>query len=218
MKAIFKALVALMLTSSMAFAAGMDDIIFVSEASSDWLPKDNKISFKNTNGTNGTNYLELHDNKNYVMDIGGSNPLKYGTGQFYTIGLVNPKKAKDSQNKRGGYIEVIIDMNMAKSILASEVQKDGKLREYIGNKKATPPSIYGKHKSDGLNFFLVSKKSGTQEDKGINYGRCKDKGNANNGGIDTNKENVTARQFKIIIPDCDGNCNTISNNIHYLTI
>ena len=219
MKAILKLLVALMLTSSMAFAAGMDDIIFVSEASSDWLPKDNKISFKNTNGTNGTNYLELGDNKNYVMDIGGSNPLKYGTGQFYTIGLVNPKKAKDSQNKRGGYIEVIIDMNMAKSILASEVQKDGKLREYIDKKKATPPSIYGKHKSDGLNFFLVSKKSGTQEDKGINYGRCKDKGNAGGESIDQGKEDVTARQFKVIIPDCDGNCNgAFNNNIHYLTI
>ena len=214
MKAIFKALVALMLTSSMAFA-DINDIVFVSEASSDWLPKDNKISFKNANGTN---YLELSDNKNYVMDIGGTGPLKYDRGQFYTIGLVNPKKVKDSQNKRGGYIEVIIDMNMAKSILASEVQKDGKLREYIGNKRATPPSIYGKHKSDGLNFFLVSKKSGAQEEKGINYGRCKQTGNANNGGIDTNKENVTARQFKIIIPDCDGNCNTISNNIHYLTI
>ena len=215
MKAILKLLVALMLTSSMAFAA-MDDIIFVSEASSDWLPKDNKISFKNANSTN---YLELGDNKNYVMDIGGSNPLQYGTGQFYTIGLVNPKKAKDSQNKRGGYIEVIIDMNMAKSILASEVQKDGKLREYIGSKKATPPSIYGKHKSDGLNFFLVSKKSGTQEDKGINYGRCKDKGNAGGESIDQGKEDVTARQFKIIIPDCEGNCNgAFNNNIHYLTI
>ena len=214
MKAIFKALVALMLTSSMAFA-DINDIVFVSEASSDWLPKDNKISFKNANGTN---YLELSDNKNYVMDIGGTGPLKYDRGQFYTIGLVNPKKVKDSQNKRGGYIEVIIDMNMAKSILASEVQKDGKLREYIDKKRATPPSIYGKHKSDGLNFFLVSKKSGAQEEKGINYGRCKQTGNANNGGIDTNKENVTARQFKIIIPDCDGNCNTISNNIHYLTI
>ena len=218
MKAIFKALVALMLTSSMAFAA-MDDIIFVSEASSDWLPKDNKISFKNTNGTNGTNYLELGDNKNYVMDIGGSNPLKYGTGQFYTIGLVNPKKKQDTTGKRGGYIEVIIDMNMAKSILASEVQKDGKLREYIDKKKATPPSIYGKHKSDGLNFFLVSKKSGTQGDKGINYGRCKDKGNAGGKSIDQGKEDVTARQFKVIIPDCDGNCNgAFNNNIHYLTI
>ena len=218
MKAIFKALVALMLTSSMAFAAGMDDIVFVSEASSDWLPKDNKISFKNANHAN---YLELSDNKNYVMDIGGTGPLRYGNGQFYTIGLVNPKKKQDTAGKRGGYIEVIIDMNMAKSILASEVQKDGKLREYIGSKKATPPSIYGKHKSDGLNFFLVSKKSGTQEDKGINYGRCKDKGNANNGGIDTDKENVTARQFKVIIPDNDcknNNCNSISNNIHYLTI
>ena len=218
MKAILKPLVALMLISSMAFAA-MDDIIFVSEASSDWLPKDNKISFKNTNGTNGTNYLELGDNKNYVMDIGGTGPLRYGGGQFYTIGLVNPKKAKDSQNKRGGYIEVIIDMNMAKSILASEVQKDGKLREYIGSKKATPPSIYGKHKSDGLNFFLVSKKSGTQEDKGINYGRCKDKDNAGGESIDQGKEDVTARQFKIIIPDCEGNCNgAFNNNIHYLTI
>ena len=217
MKAILKPLVALMLISSMAFAA-MDDIIFVSEASSDWLPKDNKISFKNANGTN---YLELHDNKNYVMDIGGSNPLKYGTGQFYTIGLVNPKKKQDTAGKRGGYIEVIIDMNMAKSILASEVQKDGKLREYIEKKKATPPSIYGKHKSDGLNFFLVSKKSGTQEDKGINYGRCKDKGNAGGESIDQGKEDVTARQFKVIIPDNDcknNNCNTISNNIHYLTI
>ena len=199
----------------MAFAA-MDDIIFVSEASSDWLPKDNKISFKNANNAN---YLELSDNKNYVMDIGGTGPLRYGNGQFYTIGLVNPKKKQDTAGKRGGYIEVIIDMNMAKSILASEVQKDGKLREYIDKKKATPPSIYGKHKSDGLNFFLVSKKSGAQEEKGINYGRCKDKGNANNGGIDTNKENVTARQFKIIIPDCDGNCNgAFNNNIHYLTI
>ena len=221
MKAIFKALVALMLTSSMAFAASMDDIIFVSEASSDWLPKDNKISFKNTNGTNGTNYLELHDNKNYVMDIGGTGPLRYGNGQFYTIGLVNPKKKQDTAGKRGGYIEVIIDMNMAKSILASEVQKDGKLREYIDKKKATPPSIYGKHKSDGLNFFLVSKKSGTQEDKGINYGRCKDKGNAGGERIDQGKEDVTARQFKVIIPDNDcknNNCNSISNNIHYLTI
>ena len=215
MKAIFKALVALMLTSSMAFAA-MDDIIFVSEASSDWLPKDNKISFKNANGTN---YLELHDNKNYVMDIGGTGPLRYGEKQFYTIGLVNPKKKQDTAGKRGGYIEVIIDMNMAKSILASEVQKDGKLREYIDSKKATPPSIYGKHKSDGLNFFLVSKKSGTQEDKGINYGRCKDKGNAGGESIDQGKEDVTARQFKIIIPDCDGNCNgAFNNNIHYLTI
>ncbi len=215
MKAILKPLVALMLISSMAFAA-MDDIIFVSEASSDWLPKDNKISFKNANNAN---YLELSDNKNYVMDIGGTGPLRYGNGQFYTIGLVNPKKKQDTAGKRGGYIEVIIDMNMAKSILASEVQKDGKLREYIDKKKATPPSIYGKHKSDGLNFFLVSKKSGAQEEKGINYGRCKDKGNANNGGIDTNKENVTARQFKIIIPDCDGNCNgAFNNNIHYLTI
>ena len=221
MKAIFKALVALMLTSSRAFAASMDDIIFVSEASSDWLPKDNKISFKNTNGTNGTNYLELHDNKNYVMDIGGTGPLRYGNGQFYTIGLVNPKKKQDTAGKRGGYIEVIIDMNMAKSILASEVQKDGKLREYIDKKKATPPSIYGKHKSDGLNFFLVSKKSGTQEDKGINYGRCKDKGNAGGESIDQGKEDVTARQFKVIIPDNDcknNNCNSISNNIHYLTI
>ena len=215
MKAILKPLVALMLTSSMAFAA-MDDIIFVSEASSDWLPKDNKISFKNANGTN---YLELHDNKNYVMDIGGTGPLKYGTGQFYTIGLVNPKKKQDTAGKRGGYIEVIIDMNMAKSILASEVQKDSKLREYIGTKKATPPSIYGTHKSDGLNFFLVSKKSGTQEDKGINYGRCKDKGNAGGESIDQGKEDVTARQFKIIIPDCEGNCNgAFNNNIHYLTI
>ena len=221
MKAIFKALVALMLTSSMAFAADINDIVFVSEASSDWLPKDNKISFKNTNGTNGTNYLELGDNKNYVMDIGGTGPLKYDRGQFYTIGLVNPKKVKDSQNKRGGYIEVIIDMNMAKSILASEVQKDSKLKEYITNKKATPPSIYGKHKSDGLNFFLVSKKSGIQEDKGINYGRCKDKGNAVGESIDQGKEDVTARQFKVIIPDNDcknNNCNSISNNIHYLTI
>ena len=199
----------------MAFAA-MDDIIFVSEASSDWLPKDNKISFKNANNEN---YLELSDNKNYVMDIGGSNPLKYGNGQFYTIGLVNPKKKQDTAGKRGGYIEVIIDMNMAKSILASEVQKDGKLREYIDKKKATPPSIYGKHKSDGLNFFLVSKKSGTQEDKGINYGRCKDKGNAGGESIDQGKEDVTARQFKIIIPDCEGNCNgAFNNNIHYLTI
>ena len=216
MKAIFKALVALMLTSSMAFA-GIEDIVFVSEASSDWLPKENaKLNFKSANGTN---YLELSDNKNYVMDIGGTGPLKYDRGQFYTIGLVNPKKVKDSQNKRGGYIEVIIDMNMAKSILASEVQKDGKLREYIDKKRATPPSIYGKHKSDGLNFFLVSKKSGAQEEKGINYGRCKQTGNANNGGIDTNKENVTARQFKIIIPDCEGNCNeAFNNNIHYLTI
>ena len=215
MKAILKLLVALMLTSSMAFAA-MDDIIFVSEASSDWLPKDNKISFKNANSTD---YLELSDNKNYVMDIGGTGPLKYGNGQFYTIGLVNPKKKQDTAGKRGGYIEVIIDMNMAKSILASEVQKDGKLREYIDNKKATPPSIYGKHKSDGLNFFLVSKKSGTQEDKGINYGRCKDKGNAGGESIDQGKEDVTARQFKIIIPDCDGNCNgAFNNNIHYLTI
>ncbi len=214
MKAILKLLVALMLTSSMAFAT-MDDIIFVSEASSDWLPKDNKISFKNANNAN---YLELSDNKNYVMDIGGTGPLRYGNGQFYTIGLVNPKKKQDTAGKRGGYIEVIIDMNMAKSILASEVQKDGKLREYIGSKKATPPSIYGTHKSDGLNFFLVSKKSGTQKDKGINYGRCKDKGNAGGESIDTGKEDVTARQFKIIIPDCEGNCNTISNNIHYLTI
>ena len=215
MKAILKPLVALMLISSMAFAA-MDDIIFVSEASSDWLPKDNKISFKNANNEN---YLELSDNKNYVMDIGGSNPLKYGNGQFYTIGLVNPKKKQDTAGKRGGYIEVIIDMNMAKSILASEVQKDGKLREYIDKKKATPPSIYGKHKSDGLNFFLVSKKSGTQEDKGINYGRCKDKGNAGGESIDQGKEDVTARQFKIIIPDCEGNCNgAFNNNIHYLTI
>ena len=216
MKAILKPLVALMLISSMAFAAGMDDIVFVSEASSDWLPKDNKISFKNANNAN---YLELHDNKNYVMDIGGTGPLKYGRGQFYTIGLVNPKKKQDTAGKRGGYIEVIIDMNMAKSILASEVQKDGKLREYIDSKKATPPSIYGKHKSDGLNFFLVSKKSGTQEDKGINYGRCKDKGNAGGESIDQGKEDVTARQFKIIIPDCDGNCNgAFNNNIHYLTI
>ena len=215
MKAILKPLVALMLTSSMAFAA-MDDIIFVSEASSDWLPKDNKISFKNANNTN---YLELGDNKNYVMDIGGTGPLKYGNGQFYTIGLVNPKKKQDTAGKRGGYIEVIIDMNMAKSILASEVQKDGKLREYIDSKKATPPSIYGKHKSDGLNFFLVSKKSGTQEEKGINYGRCKDKGNAGGESIDQGKEDVTARQFKIIIPDCEGNCNGAFNkNIHYLTI
>ena len=217
MKAILKLLVALMLTSSMAFAA-MDDIIFVSEASSDWLPKDNKISFKNANNAN---YLELGDNKNYVMDIGGTGPLKYGNGQFYTIGLVNPKKKQDTAGKRGGYIEVIIDMNMAKSILASEVQKDGKLREYIDSKKATPPSIYGKHKSDGLNFFLVSKKSGTQEDKGINYGRCKDKGNAGGESIDQGKEDVTARQFKVIIPDNDcknNNCNSISNNIHYLTI
>ena len=215
MKAILKPLVALMLISSMAFAA-MDDIIFVSEASSDWLPKDNKISFKNANNAN---YLELSDNKNYVMDIGGTSPLRYGNGQFYTIGLVNPKKKQDTAGKRGGYIEVIIDMNMAKSILASEVQKDGKLREYIGSKKATPPSIYGKHKSDGLNFFLVSKKSGTQEDKGINYGRCKDKGNAGGESIDQGKEDVTARQFKIIIPDCDGNCNgAFNNNIHYLTI
>ncbi len=215
MKAILKPLVALMLISSMAFAA-MDDIIFVSEASSDWLPKDNKISFKNANNAN---YLELSDNKNYVMDIGGSNPLKYGNGQFYTIGLVNPKKKQDTAGKRGGYIEVIIDMNMAKSILASEVQKDGKLREYIDKKKATPPSIYGKHKSDGLNFFLVSKKSGTQEDKGINYGRCKDKGNAGGESIDQGKEDVTARQFKVIIPDCEGNCNgAFNNNIHYLTI
>ena len=217
MKAIFKALVALMLTSSMAFA-GIEDIVFVSEASSDWLPKENaKLNFKSANGTN---YLELGDNKNYVMDIGGSNPLKYGNGQFYTIGLVNPKKKQDTAGKRGGYIEVIIDMNMAKSILASEVQKDGKLREYIGNKKATPPSIYGKHKSDGLNFFLVSKKSGAQEEKGINYGRCKDKGNAGGESIDQGKEDVTARQFKIIIPDCEGNCNgkAFNNNIHYLTI
>ena len=215
MKAILKPLVALMLISSMAFAA-MDDIIFVSEASSDWLPKDNKISFKNANNAN---YLELSDNKNYVMDIGGTGPLRYGNGQFYTIGLVNPKKKQDTAGKRGGYIEVIIDMNMAKSILASEVQKDGKLREYIDKKKATPPSIYGKHKSDGLNFFLVSKKSGTQEDKGINYGRCKDKGNAGGESIDQGKEDVTARQFKIIIPDCEGNCNgAFNNNIHYLTI
>ncbi len=217
MKAILKPLVALMLISSMAFAA-MDDIIFVSEASSDWLPKDNKISFKNANNAN---YLELSDNKNYVMDIGGTGPLRYGNGQFYTIGLVNPKKKQDTAGKRGGYIEVIIDMNMAKSILASEVQKDGKLREYIDKKKATPPSIYGKHKSDGLNFFLVSKKSGTQEDKGINYGRCKDKGNAGGESIDQGKEDVTARQFKVIIPDNDcknNNCNSISNNIHYLTI
>ena len=215
MKAILKPLVALMLISSMAFAA-MDDIIFVSEASSDWLPKDNKISFKNANNAN---YLELSDNKNYVMDIGGTGPLRYGNGQFYTIGLVNPKKKQDTAGKRGGYIEVIIDMNMAKSILASEVQKDGKLREYIDKKKATPPSIYGKHKSDGLNFFLVSKKSGTQEDKGINYGRCKQTGNAGGESIDQGKEDVTARQFKIIIPDCDGNCNgAFNNNIHYLTI
>ena len=217
MKAIFKALVALMLTSSMAFAAAsdLDKVVLVSEASSDWLPKDNKVNFKDSGSTS---YIELHDNKNYVMDIGGTGPLRYGNWQFYTIGLVNPKKKQDTAGKRGGYIEVIIDMNMAKSILASEVQKDGKLKEYIGNKKATPPSIYGKHKSDGLNFFLVSKKSGAQEEKGINYGRCKQTGNANNGGIDTDKENVTARQFKIIIPDCEGNCNTISNNIHYLTI
>ena len=215
MKAILKPLVALMLTSSIVFAA-MDDIIFVSEASSDWLPKDNKISFKNANNAN---YLELGDNKNYVMDIGGTGPLRYGNGQFYTIGLVNPKKKQDTAGKRGGYIEVIIDMNMAKSILASEVQKDGKLREYIDKKKATPPSIYGTHKSDGLNFFLVSKKSGTQEDKGINYGRCKDKGNAGGESIDQGKEDVTARQFKIIIPDCEGNCNgAFNNNIHYLTI
>lgn len=215
MKAILKPLVALMLTSSIVFAA-MDDIVFVSEASSDWLPKDNQISFKNANSTN---YLELGDNKNYVMDIGGTGPLRYGNGQFYTIGLVNPKKKQDTAGKRGGYIEVIIDMNMAKSILASEVQKDGKLREYIDKKKATPPSIYGKHKSDGLNFFLVSKKSGTQEDKGINYGRCKDKGNAGGESIDQGKEDVTARQFKVIIPDCDGNCNgAFNNNVHYLTI
>ena len=216
MKTIFKALVALMLTSSMALAADINDIVFVSEASSDWLPKDNKISFKNANNAN---YLELSDNKNYVMDIGGTGPLRYGNGQFYTIGLVNPKKKQDTAGKRGGYIEVIIDMNMAKSILASEVQKDGKLREYIDSKKATPPSIYGKHKSDGLNFFLVSKKSGTQEDKGINYGRCKDKGNAGGESIDQGKEDVTARQFKVIIPDCEGNCNgAFNNNIHYLTI
>ena len=216
MKTIFQALVALMLTSSMALAADINDIVFVSEASSDWLPKDNKISFKNANNAN---YLELSDNKNYVMDIGGTGPLRYGNGQFYTIGLVNPKKKQDTAGKRGGYIEVIIDMNMAKSILASEVQKDGKLREYIDSKKATPPSIYGKHKSDGLNFFLVSKKSGTQEDKGINYGRCKDKGNAGGESIDQGKEDVTARQFKVIIPDCEGNCNgAFNNNIHYLTI
>ena len=218
MKAILKPLVALMLTSSMAFAAAsdLDKVVLVSEASSDWLPKDNKVNFKDSGSTS---YIELHDNKNYVMDIGGSNPLKYGTGQFYTIGLVNPKKKQDTAGKRGGYIEVIIDMNMAKSILASEVQKDGKLREYIDNKKATPPSIYGTHKSDGLNFFLVSKKSGRQEDKGINYGRCKDKGNAGGESIDQGKEDVTARQFKIIIPDCDGNCNgAFNNNIHYLTI
>ena len=218
MKAIFKALVALMLTSSMAFAAAsdLDKVVLVSEASSDWLPKDNKVNFKDSGSTS---YIELHDNKNYVMDIGGTGPLKYGRGQFYTIGLVNPKKVKDSQNKRGGYIEVIIDMNMAKSILDSEVQKDGKLREYIDKKKATPPSIYGKHKSDGLNFFLVSKKSSTQEDKGINYGRCKDKGNAGGESIDQGKEDVTARQFKVIIPDCEGNCNgAFNNNIHYLTI
>ena len=91
MKAIFKALVALMLTSSMAFAAAsdLDKVVLVSEASSDWLPKDNKVNFKDSGSTS---YIELHDNKNYVMDIGGTGPLRYGNGQFYTIGLVNPKK------------------------------------------------------------------------------------------------------------------------------
>ena len=169
------------------------------------------------NGTK-TTVLKLKDNTNYIMDIGGTGPLKYGNGQYYTIGLVNPSTT--TANKKAGYFEVIIDMNMAKSILDSEVKKDPKLLEYIQKQEATPPNIYGKHASDGLNFFLVSKKERNNDAKGVNFGRCSITGNDQGEDIDKNKQDATARQFKVIIPDNE--CKTakcdISKNIHYLTV
>lgn len=126
MKSFLKAGFALLALQSLAFGAGG---LLVNKAKTDWTPQENgKVQMTNIQvggdqrsaisfTTNGNK-----DGENYIMDaVLPPDGLGYGENQKFTFAFHNPKKV-DSEDKVG-YLEVIVDLSSAKSILASTTKK-----------------------------------------------------------------------------------------------
>ena len=218
MKSFLKAGFALLALQSLAFGAGG---LLVNKAKTDWTPQENgKVQMTNIQvggdqrsaisfTTNGNK-----DGENYIMDaVLPPDGLGYGENQKFTFAFHNPKKV-DSEDKVG-YLEVIVDLSSAKSILASTTKKDEKITKNMADSEVTSPEVYGQYKDNGIGFYMYSQKHTSNEyQQGTNFGKCKNE--IKNGKLDS-----TAKQFKIVIPDnlCtkQGNKETCKDN-NYATL
>ena len=217
MKSFLKAGFALLALQSLAFGAGG---LLVNKAKTDWTPKENgKVTLQEITVGNGDkrNAIPFNppankDGENYIMDVVlPPNGLGYGENQKFTFAFQNPKKVSD-ENKVG-YLEVIVDLSSAKSILASTTNKDETIKKNMDDSKVTLPEVYGQYKDNGIGFYMYSQKHTSNEyQQGTNFGKCKNE-------IKDNKLNSTAKQFKIVIPDnlCDNKGNNCKNN-NYATL
>ena len=217
MKSFLKAGFALLALQSLAFGAGG---LLVNKAKTDWTPQENgKVNMQEITVGNGDkrNAIPFNppankDGENYIMDVVlPPNGLGYGENQKFTFAFQNPKKVSD-ENKVG-YLEVIVDLSSAKSILASTTNKDETIKKNMDDSKVTSPEVYGQYKDNGIGFYMYSQKHTSNEyQQGTNFGKCKNE-------IKDNKLNSTAKQFKIVIPDnlCDNKGNNCKNN-NYATL
>mgnify|MGYP004460342071 CR=1 FL=1 len=219
MKSFLKAGFALLALQSLAFGAGG---LLVNKAKTDWTPQENgKVNLQEITVGNGDkrNAIPFNppgnkDGENYIMDVVlPPNGLGYGDSQKFTFAFQNPKKVYD-ENKVG-YLEVIVDLSSAKSILASTTNKDETIKKNMDDSKVTSPEVYGQYKDNGIGFYMYSQKHTSNEyQQGTNFGKCKNE-------IKENKLNSTAKQFKIVIPDnlCTrtGNKETCKDN-NYATL
>ena len=223
MKSFLKAGFALLALQSLAFGAGG---LLVNKAKTDWTPKENgKVTLQEITVGNGDKRNAIpftppanKDGENYIMDVvlpdglghGGNRPGGVPAQQF-TFAFQNPKQVND-ENKVG-YLEVIVDLSSAKSILASTTNKDETIKKNMDDSKVTSPEVYGQYKDNGIGFYMYSQKHTSNEyQQGTNFGKCKNE-------IKDNKLNSTAKQFKIVIPDnlCDKNGGNCKNN-NYATL
>ena len=219
MKSFLKAGFALLALQSLAFGAGG---LLVNKAKTDWTPQENgKVNMQEITIGNGDkrNAIPFNppgnkDGENYIMDVVlPPNGLGYGDSQKFTFAFQNPKKVYD-ENKVG-YLEVIVDLSSAKSILASTTNKDETIKKNMDDGQVTSPEVYGQYKDSGIGFYMYSQKHANNEyQQGTNFGKCKNE-------IKNDKLDSTAKQFKIVIPDnlCTrtGNKETCKDN-NYATL
>ena len=219
MKSFLKAGFALLALQSLAFGAGG---LLVNKAKTDWTPQENgkvsmtQITVENNEKRNAISFNPTgnKDGENYIMDVVlPPDGLGYGENQKFTFAFHNPKKV-DSEDKVG-YLEVIVDLSSAKSILASTTKKDEKITKNMADSEVTSPEVYGQYKDNGIGFYMYSQKHTSNEyQQGTNFGKCKNE--IKNGKLDS-----TAKQFKIVIPDnlCtkQGNKETCKDN-NYATL